>query len=296
MPDFVPSIQDLPLDDAQAVSDLFDQAAAANLDCPLRRGATIHLPPSGSLFMTGDLHDHGLNFKRILHLTDLANHSDRHLVLHEVIHGPHRVNGRDLSVRTLARVAGLVRQFPNRVHVLLANHELAQLNREEVLKGGTPLVEAFDMGVEFIYHDAAPRVNESLCRFIRSLPLAVRCSNGILCSHSLPSPRLLDKFDTTILDRVLTDADLAVGGHAYHMVWGRSHTPQAADTLAKAWDVKLFIMGHQPAEVGFYVEGDNMTVLASDHDHGVILPLDLTQAYDQAELVNQIVPLASVVL
>ena len=146
--------------------------------------------------MTGDLHDHGLNLQRIMKLAALEENPDHHLILHEVIHGPSRINGRDLSIRTLARVVALKLRYPNQVHFLMANHDLAQRNQEGILKGGANVIEAFDEGIDFIYDDQSPMIREALKQFLSSLPLAVRCPNGIFCSHSLPSPRHLDTFDT----------------------------------------------------------------------------------------------------
>jgi hypothetical protein len=281
---------------AAVVIDLFDRAAQANLDSPWRQGGTVHLPEQGRLIMTGDLHDHGLNFQRILKYADLHRRPDTHLVLHEIVHGPHRINGRDLSIRTLARVADLKLQFPDRVHILQANHELAQMHGEEISKAGVSVVKAFNDGVDFLYAEDADAVRAAMGRYIQSLLLAVRCPYGILCTHSLPSPRKLEEFDPGVIDRVPTEADLAINGSAYNLVWGRRHTQALADELSEAWGVEQFVMGHQPAEMGHEVEGDSMIVLNSDHDHGVLLPMDLTRPYRLYDLVGQIVPLAAVVL
>src|SRR5690606_37420306 len=113
---------------------------------------------------------------------------------------------------------------------------------------------------------------------------------------SLPAPRKIDVFDPGVLDRLLTEEDLQAGGSAHLMVWGRHHTQKVADELGEAWGVNLFVMGHQPAEMGYETEGQTMLVLASDHEHGVALPIDLGRTYTRDELVRQIVPLAAVVL
>ena len=106
------------LQDPEVVISLFKRATRANLVSRLRRGATVRLPPEGTLIMTGDLHDHGLNLQRLLKLASLSSGPDRHLILHEIIHGPYQVNRRDMSVRTLARVAALKIHYPEQVHLL----------------------------------------------------------------------------------------------------------------------------------------------------------------------------------
>ena len=215
-------------------------------------------------------------------------------MLHEVIHGPALLNGADLSIRMLCRVAALKLEFPDQVHVLLSNHELAQVKGEGILKDGHSVVESFDEGLDYLFGEGAGAVADALESYVRSLALAVRCANGVLCSHSLPSPRKLDVFDTGVLGRELAEADYGDNGAAYLMVWGRHHNEKLEADLAGAWSVDQFVMGHQPTEMGYETEGQRMIVLASDHDHGVALPIDLGRRYDQAALVEAIHPLAAV--
>jgi Calcineurin-like phosphoesterase len=291
-----PSRSEPDLRDADSVADLFTQAAQANLQTPGRAGAVVDLPDVGRLLMTGDLHDNPQNYQRLLKLAKLDADTGHRLVLHEVIHGPDLVNGLDLSVRMLARVAALKCRYPGQVYVLQANHELAQLRNEGILKEGRNTIESFDAGVDFLYGHKADAVRDAMNDYIRSLPLAVRCANGVFCSHSIPSNSRMKRFDPTVIDRVPTEEDLSTKGDVYHMVWGRNQKQATADTLAKAWGCRQFVMGHQPAEMGFEPVADTMLVLASDHSHGVALPIDLSRAYDQEQLIEAIIPLAAVTL
>lgn len=284
----------LDLDDPAVVARLFRDAAAANRESSRRRGATIHLPARGRLVMTGDLHDHSLNLQRILRLADLDDDRDHHVILHEAVHGPQLVSGRDLSVRTLARVAAAKAARPEQVHLLQSNHELAQLLGEGIMKTSVNVVEAFDAGLIALYGDRADAVHEALEDYILSLPLAVRCENRVFCSHSLPSPAQMKRFDPRVIHRIPTEADLQRGGSAHLMVWGRDHTQQQADALAQLWDVDLFLCGHQPAEMGYTFEGRSIMILASDHDHGMALPINLTRPCTMNQLEQQLVPLAGV--
>ena len=101
LPDAADPEQEMDLQDAKVVSELFDQAATENLQSPLREGSVMHLPAKGWALMTGDLHDNGPNLQRIIKLAALHQSSDRHLILHEIVHGPHQVNGCDLSIRMI---------------------------------------------------------------------------------------------------------------------------------------------------------------------------------------------------
>lgn len=295
------------LRDAHHVIALFRGAAEAFRDCPLRRGSTIHLPDHGRLTATGDLHDHGLNFQRLLKYSKLGESTgagdetsgggaEEHLILHEVIHGPDRVNGMDMSVRMLARCADLKLRHPGHFHSLLSNHELAQLRSEGITKDGVSVCDVFDEGIDYLYADAADEVREALNEYILSLPLAVKCANGVMVSHSLPAPRRIEVFDKAVLDRELTDEDIAPHGSAYDMVWGRHQNRKITEELAEAWGVKVFVVGHQPAEMGTEPVADNTLILASDHNHGVALPIDLSKTYNRDELMDAAVPLAGVMI
>lgn len=206
------------------------------------------------------------------------------------------MNGYDLSIRILARVAALKAAFPEQVMLLLSNHELAQRNGEGILKQGASVVQQFEEGVGFLYHRFADDVMAAVGKYVESLLLGVRCANGVFVAHSLPAPRKLDAFDASVIDRVPTEEDLAEGGSAHLMVWGRRQTDALADQLAEAWGVEQFVLGHQPVEMGFETMGRRILIVGSDDGHGVGLPIDLSRTYDQDALCQAIVPLNAVSL
>ena len=168
----------MDLRDPQVVADLFDQAAQANLDDRRRKGASIMLGSSGRLLITGDIHDNGNNFFKTIHLAALHESPRNHVILQEVIHGPHLMDGRDMSIRTLIRVAAYKVMYPEQVCLLQSNHELAQMLGSGIMKDGHSVTEAYDEGIDFMYRDGADQVREAMNRFIRSYPLCVRCSRG----------------------------------------------------------------------------------------------------------------------
>ncbi len=286
--------QKLNVQDAEAVCDVLDAAAKINHEHPLRNGSVIDLPDKGKLTISGDLHDHRENLRKIMRLAELSK-PDRHLIMQETVHSERLISGRDLSYRTLVEVAHLIVRYPQQVFVLQSNHELAQVNGEDIAKYGISLIEAFNDGVEYMFGEDADYVFQALDRYVRSLPLAVRCANGILAAHSLPSPTRRNSFDPMVLNRELTEDDLSSPtGSAYLLVWGRNLTQEWADDLAAVWGVKQFVLGHQPAEMGYELCGETMLILASDHEHGVVLPIDLATEYDRDALMDQVIPLAAV--
>jgi len=296
MPTSEPSLPGvgMNLQDADTVADLFRKAAEANRHTQNREGASVHLPREGKLLISGDLHDHGSNFFKIIKLAALHDSPTNHVIVHEVIHGDNRMGGRDMSIRTLARLAAWKVQHPHQVHILQSNHELAQYGGDGILKSGVDVVESFDDGIDYIYGDGAEAVREAMKAFIRSYTLAVRCANGLFVSHSLPSPTMMSKFDPDVVDREPTDADYQYRGNVYMLVWGRNQTPDLVDQLAEKWNVRQFVTGHQPAEMGYDIYGPKLMVIASDHEHGHVIPVDLSKRYDQAKLIEDLLPLASV--
>lgn len=290
---------DLDLQNPTVAIDLLTRAAQANLDHPFRQGATINLPRSGRLLMTGDLHDNRANYLRIVKHAKLDESPSNYLVIHELIHGEVLIHGHDFSIRMLLRAAALKLKYPQQVFHIQSNHELAQVSDYGgggIIKYGVNVVEGFNDGMEFIYGEQMPAVYRALTQYIRSLPLAVRCPSGILCCHSLPGPNRVKTFDTTVLDRIPTDKDLALRGSACDMVWGRSQTRGLIMALANIWATKYFLVGHQLADWGYELVEDQMLILASDHEYGVCLPIDLDRNYTMEQLIGQIVPLDQIEL
>jgi hypothetical protein len=264
------------LQDAAAVSELFDRAAVALRASPCRCGSTVRLPARGWLLATGDLHDNQEHLLKIIRLARLEASPDHHVVLHEIVHGEVLVNGVDLSHRMLARVAQLVVGHPRQVHVLLGNHELAQMTGQGVSKGAGDNVELFNDGLAFAFGDAWQTVADSINGFIAAMPLAAVSESGLLCAHSLPGS--LDRFDPDVLGRELTDDDYVGGtGSAYLMVWGRGFGERVLDALAERWGVGLFVLGHEHVANGLAVRGERLVILNSDHEFATVVPIDLAR-------------------
>jgi hypothetical protein len=269
-------MSEVNLQDGAAVTALFDRAAAALRASPCRRGSMVRLPPRGRLLATGDLHDNREHLHKIVHLARLEASPDHHVVLHEIVHGEVLVNGLDLSHRMLARVAQLVVAHPRQVHVLLGNHELAQMTGQGVSKGAGDNVELFNEGLAFAFGDAWQTVADAINGFIAAMPLAAVSESGLLCAHSLPGS--LDRFDAGVLERELTDEDYASPtGSAYRMVWGRGFGEPELDVLAERWGVGLFVLGHENVANGLAVRGQRLVVLNSDHEFATVVPIDLAR-------------------
>lgn len=281
-------------DIAEAV-DVLQQAADLTREDPLRQGSQLLFPNYGQLVMTGDLHGHRRNFQKLKQFCNLEQFGARHVILHELIHEEiQTLDDYDTSHELLLDAARWKCSFPDQVHFLLSNHELAQVNRHEISKNGRVVTTDFEAGVAQEYGAGADRVLEAICALILSYPVAGRTANRVFLAHSLPSPLMLPVFDPRVLARDLTPEDLSERGSAHMMVWGRYHTPAALTVLAELLDVDFFICGHQPQESGYAVVDDRMIILASEHNHGVFLPFDLGKPVVVEKMIAGIRPFAGV--
>jgi hypothetical protein len=279
----------------QTVIDLLKQGTEANGADKFRRGNLICLPARGDVIVTGDLHGHRRNFERIVTFADLANHPDRHVILQEIIHGgPEDLEGGCLSYRLLFDVVRYKVSFPDRVHVIMGNHDTAFINNSEVMKEGREMNRAMRAALEREFHQGAGEVELAVRQFLFSQPLAVRCDNRIWMSHSLPGDRFSEKFDPGILRRPLKINDVVRPGSAYLLTWGRKHSQGLLDKMAELLDSDIFVLGHQPQEQGWNRAGRNLIILASNHDHGCLLSIDPAKSYTVERLIESIVLLASV--
>ena len=282
--------------DAVAVVDRLSEAAAAMRDAPNRKGSVSLVDGRGTLLVTGDLHDNPTNFAKVVRCSKIAEKEDAHVILHELIHGERLENDLDLSYRMLVKVASLVLEHPGRVHVLLANHELAQMAGHSVSKGGGCMTTLFDQGLQEVFKEEADLVASAIGEFVRALPLAARTENGVLCAHSLPGPTMMNRFDVGILDRELEHHDYdPMEGSAWMMVWGRGQSEAQMELLAEEWGVSLFCLGHAFVENGIGIGGPRTILLNSDHEQAMVLPIDLDAPVPTMEAaVFGAFPLASV--
>lgn len=296
-------LESIDLKDAGAVEDALLRGTSAALGADCRRGSIdlIETRPEESgrgaatLIATGDLHDNPLHLARLVRAAGMdgpprSAPDPSHLLLHELIHSDRLVNGMDFSYRVLVRIAALKAAYPQRVHAILGNHEIAQATGGVVVKHGVKCVEAFDEALDAAFGDDAGRVRSAVRGFVMAMPLAVRCrceglTGDVLCAHSLPAPELMDRFDPGVLDRALTEEDFQPRrGAAHLMSWGRSHTEAQLNDLAARWGVRLFVLGHEEAAGGSLVVAPNAVVLNSDHEHGVLVRMDLTRPWTAAEV------------
>lgn len=275
--------------------DLCKRGVELNYSAKYRRGNVIHLPAGGRLIVTGDLHGHRRNFEKIVSFADLENNPETYVVLQEIVHGGREDGfGGCLSFKLLFDAIRYQLEFPDRVYLVLGNHDTAVISDLDILKVGREMTQAMKAAMRRQFADDYEGVYLGLKQYLLSQPLAVKCPNRIWVSHSLPADCDIDKFDAGVFERELRISDIVRPNAAYLLTWGRGHSEKTLDKLAQLLDVDIFILGHQPQDAGWRRVGKNAIILASDHNHGCLLSLDLSQPHTVDGLADCIVPLASI--
>lgn len=281
--------------DPQKLLSIIRRAATLFRATPGRKGSVIKPNAIDDVLVVGDLHGHLDVFARALKLAALDQNPRRHLVLQELIHDP-RINPDeepDRSHRLVDLVCVLKCQYPDRVHLILGNHELSELTGRPIIKNDVPLNEPFRRGVEASYGSEADAVIAAYHDLFRSLPLMVRTPNRILILHTLPDGPRLDTLDLSILDaNTWPPESTARGGAVYALTWGRDVEPATADRFASMVDADLFITGHQPCDEGFQLANHRTLIIDGTDPLPTACLVDARRPVTIADLVSGIRGLA----
>jgi hypothetical protein len=271
----------------------YGQATEANWDTPGRDGNVIVLDEhvAEDVVITGDLHGHRRNFTLIRRVMGLDKHPKRHLVLQEVCHGgpTYPTNGGCMSHTMLEDVARLKVQYPDRVHFILGNHELAEMTDYPIQKNRQMLNLAFRLGMQEMYGVASERVREVMFAFLRSCPLAVRLPGGVFVSHSLPERCDGRRFEWAIFKRRIDPVEYYERSAVFDLVWGRDYRQENADAFARMVEAGVLITGHEPCPEGFCTPNQTQIILdcCGDQAAYVVLPIE-DRPWSQAEIVERI--------
>jgi hypothetical protein len=274
---------------AEAAIRLMKQAAEVNVKCPNRKGAVVELRGPGEIMITGDVHGHKGNFQQIVKLANLPRNAQRHLVLQELVHQedlPRNVPCS--SYQVLEMSARLKVMFPQRVHVLMGNHEFAELNDLAIAKHGRELNEAFNEGLRRAYGGRWSDVKAAYKEFWRSQPLALDLPGGILVSHSTPTLTHMDGLTREYLTTLPPGEGLTRKSPAFYLLWGRDYSREAADRFAELMQARLFIVAHTPCESGYALPSHRHVLLDSSSEKGVYLLMALSANMSQEQIASRI--------
>jgi hypothetical protein len=261
---------------------LFDRAVAANWLDRHRHGHLIELPEKGDLLYTADIHGTLRNFAAIVKSADLEHNPERHLILQEMVHQLEM--GEDRSFRVLEKAAALKVKFPHRVHILMGNHDLAEIQGREIFKGGLCLNLLFENALEKAYGERKESVRAKYVEFIKTMPLAAVTQSGIFMAHSTPDRAEVDNFSMAFFRRAPDPRDFEKGGAAEKLVWGRDYAQDTADALAEKLGYEIFLVGHAPCSRGYEIPNSRHIILDCKDKYAAVILLDLARKYTHDEL------------
>ena len=221
---------------------------------PGRSGGLIRLDAAAEVMIVGDLHGNIPAFIKVLDAAALASHPARHLVLQELVHGPrfYPDDAGDRSHQLVDLVCALKCQYPDRVHLILGNHELSELTDRPIAKGGVALNALFKQGLETAYGAMAGEIHAAYLELFAALPLACRTANRVFLCHTIPDPKDVEKLAPEVFAADSWPKDWTCrGGPVYGITWGRCTEADNTEAFAAVVDADLFINGHQPCEEGF---------------------------------------------
>ena len=120
-------------------------------------------------------------------------------MLQELIHGVPDVPRATRGTRSHQLVdlvpSALKCQYPERVHLILGNHELSELTGRPIAKNGVPLNALFRQGIDTAYGARSASVYSAYQELFAALPLCVRTPNRVFLCHTVPDAIELDALD-----------------------------------------------------------------------------------------------------
>ena len=270
----------------------FRQAAGANVNTSARRGNIVVLSADSAdeVMVTGDLHGHRRNFNLIRKTAALDQHPRRHLVVQEVCHGgpTYPQNGGCMSHTVLEDVARLKARYPDRVHFLLSNHELAEVTDYPIQKNKQMLNVQFRLGLRQMYGPAAEKVREAYIPFLQTCPLAVRMPNGAFISHSIPENADARRFDVDVFNRVLDSGEYFERTALFQLIWGRDYREENAEAFAEQVGASVLINGHEPCPDGYSVPNKFQVILDCCGEKACYVILPTEGELGQADVLKRI--------
>ena len=235
-----------------------------------RSGSVVAFDDADEVMVVGDLHGNLPAFSQALAIAALDWYPRRHLVLQELVHEINKNDDDrpDRSHQLVDLVSALKCQYPQRVHLILGNHELSELTGRIIGKDGHALNLRFRQGMELAYGARTQEVYEAYLVLFAALPLAVRTPNRVFVCHTLPDARYLEDLDLALLqaDHWPEEA-MKRGGTIYALTWGRDTTPETADRFAAMVDADWFITGHQPCDEGFRQANHRQIIIDGTNPH-----------------------------
>ena len=214
----------------------------------------IELTKKGKAMIITDLHGNLEDYFKYMELWNAFKGPDKHLIITgDFIHALEN----DGSIEIIESLIELNKD--PMVHILLGNHELAQLTGENVFKNRINQTKAFNVMMYKAFGIEAYKKHAEYKEFFNSLAIAVKTANGVLISHAGPSLCLRNINDLKYVTINQYDPVL------YEMVWNSvkfDNLESCVDMFLARIGCKVSIVGHTPV-YGAELIGNQLIVASS---------------------------------
>ena len=195
-----------------------------------------------------------------------------------------------MSHTILEDVAELKTKYPEQVHFILGNHELAELTDYP-----DPEEQADAQSVSFGWDCSRctgrpPREStRRIARFLRTLPAGGAAAAGRV-HFAQPARGRRRRRIRPVGPRRATSrpTTTASGSDVFRLVWGRDYRRENARAFAELVGAKVLINGHEPCHEGFIAPNDLQIILdcCGDKAAYVILPVGVELSH--AEIMERV--------
>jgi len=184
-------------------------------------------------------------------------------------------------------VARLKVAHPDQAHIIMGNHEMAELCGLAIGKNGFDLNERFASGLAEAYGESAGAVMAAYREFWASLPLGVKMPNGVFVCHSTPQLKKMGVMDLEWFRSQAAEARTR-RGPVFELLWGRDYTVEAAEEFCRRVESDVLVVGHTRCERGYSCPNRRHVILDSKDDAGVCVVLPLGRRLTQEDVVRRV--------
>ena len=233
---------------------------------PNKRGSIFEIPVEDEVLLGGDLHGHSQNLSLLLEKADLENHPKRHLVLQEIIHTRGLlIDQRDFSFLEILQALKYAIKYPNRVHILLGNHDYNVCLGKETAMKKRRVNMYFERGLKKLFPNNSMDIYKVYKEQIVPLfPAAIEYGD-LLFSHSNPN---FNKFPNFSYHGLEENIPFNENKNIAAIVEGRDHTLSMVERFLEQTKSKFSIIGHEICRLGYEIPHMKQIIVDSCHPYG----------------------------
>lgn len=202
----------------------------------------IELPSKGKAIIATDLHGNLKDYSKIINLWKVLSNKKQHLVLAgDLINA--MCGEVDGSIEILESVISELKNNKN-LHVLLGNHEWANLVGVSIYKCGENQILSFENLLKKKFHEEWEEKLSFYNELFKKLSIAIKTGNGVFICHAGP-PKNIKSLNEIVN---ITEKGYLNNQPLYEIVWNRygDYTKKDVENFLDTIGCKVMIVGHTP--------------------------------------------------